>query len=284
MGMPFPLRFSAFLLCAAALAQSPPAQFEAANIRIAAPFDGHEGNVIYSFKESGGPGSDTPRQWICQNMPLHALIAKAWDLKLYQLPNDSNLSNVRYDIAAKIPEGTNRAEFLAMIQQLLREHLGLTVHKEMVMQSVLELVIAKGGIRFKEAEPPPAQPPKSTARVEWDSDRTPHLQPGKSDEFSGSVGSVLMLVGRMQTIGDLIRQLTGPAHHVIVDKTGLTGLYDYTLKFDLGIVGAATESAEITAAPLTMALSDQLGLKLQEAKAPVERLFVDGFHKEPVEQ
>jgi uncharacterized protein (TIGR03435 family) len=250
-------------------AQSPavPA-FEAATIKIAAPFDGNRGNAFYNYEDTGGPGTATPGQWICRNVPLQALILKAWNIMPNRLSGRA-LPDVRYDIAAKIP----------MIQHLLGDQLGLTVHMAPVEQPVLDLVIAKGGIRLKPAEPPPANPAKDRPRVEWDSDKTPHLPPGQPGVFhAGISGSDIVLVGRMQTVAELIRELEGPARHTIVDRTGLTGKYDYSLRYDPGIETTADPDAP---PPLMTALTDQLGLKLEPAKERIDMLFVDGFHKEP---
>jgi uncharacterized protein (TIGR03435 family) len=59
----------------------------------------------------------------------------------------------------------------------------------------------------------------------------------------------------------------------------LRGTYDYRLRFDLGITPGA--SADAPEPPLLSALPDQLGLKLQPGKAPLEMWFVDEFHKVP---
>jgi uncharacterized protein (TIGR03435 family) len=277
---------------AAAAAQSPAAgpAFEAASLKLAAP----NGRI----RDEGGPGTGSPGQWTCTNMPLQALVLRAWDLSGYRLSGPASLREVRYDIVAKVPPNVTRADFFLMIQRLLLERLGLVLHRESREMEVRELVVAKGGCKLKPAE---AAPEGAGVGMMLDRDGDPQFPPGRPVATSFATMERIVFLARMQGIDGLIKQLQGPAGYPIVDKTGLTGLYDYTLKVANpaaarseplapvpdGVSGAEVPGASAPAASFRSsfesAMVKQLGLQLRRAKATVDVLVVDSFNKAPAE-
>ena len=265
---------------------SPPA-FEVASLKTAAPFDTSRG---VNYRDTGGPGTTTPGQWTCTNAPLGALIQKAWGVDGFHASIPSSANDLRYDIVAKIPPGATREDFLLMIQSLLIERLGMTVHHETREANVQELVVAKGGIKMKPAEPAPEGAPAGP-RLTWDSDGSPHLPPGIPYVFRGGFAEGFRMAGRMQSASDIAKALM--AGGIVIDKTGLTGKYDFTLKFsspvtDQQVARMAEKNGEPPPEPsawppLKAALVEQLGLQLQSAKAMIDVLVVDHFNKTPVE-
>ncbi|HEV2575694.1 MAG TPA: TIGR03435 family protein [Acidobacteriaceae bacterium] len=189
------------------------------------------------------------------------------------------LSQERYDIDARVADPdaeawrdpVKRGEMLhAMMQSLLAERCKLVVHRAMRERPVYALVVAKNGPRLKAAE-----------RGETVSIRAKHSDavgvPGGSGFFvrSGKNGHIDIYGAAMGTLALL---LSGPAGRPVVDKTGLTGIYDMHL--DMGQPGPPAADGSADAGPSVFSsLREQLGLKLEAQKDQVEYLVID--HIEP---
>jgi uncharacterized protein (TIGR03435 family) len=203
----------------------------------------------------------------------------------------------QYYIAANVPVGASPADFKLMIQNLLIERLGMTVRWESKEQNVQELVVAQGGIKMKTAEPAPADATDIGPHLTWDKDGIPSLPPGYPRTFHLSASAGVFFLGRMQGIDGLIAELQNPIGQIIVDKTGLTGKYDYTLRFTFPALmpqtpvalavadasGTAVADASPALPSLEKAIVEQLGLKLRPARTAVKMLVVDRFNKVPTE-
>ena len=100
-----------------AAAQSP--QFEVASIKPSAPPIG--GRIRMQWR--GGPGTDDPGLFTCENWPVSQLIVQAFDLKDYQISGPDWMASTRFTISAKIAEGTTEARFHLMMQNLLADRL-----------------------------------------------------------------------------------------------------------------------------------------------------------------
>jgi uncharacterized protein (TIGR03435 family) len=256
----------------------------------------------------GGPGTTMPERWTCQSVPLNVLVVRAWGTKFRfaGLPS-ANAPDNRYDITARVPPRTSMDDFQLMIRRLLQERVGLAMHQEQREISVTELVVAKGGIKMKEAEPAPpgAEPPPlgaSVRRMEpptapgvtLDKDGIPHVPPGFPRLIQAPVRpGLLVYVGRMQSSADIARLVGFPGYGPVVDKTGLTGKYDFTLEFDNttighapapgGAEGGAVPEASAPGLTLDSALKDQLGLEFHKGKTMADFLVVDHFNPKPTE-
>jgi uncharacterized protein (TIGR03435 family) len=260
------------------------------------------------YADQGGPGTSTPERWACTSVPLSVLVGQGWSgFRVAGLP--PGLDGPRYDIAARVPPGTSMNDFRLMIRRLLRERLGLVAHTEQREVSATELVVAKGGIKMKEAEPAPpgAEPPQPQARafnplvypvqtpgVTLDKDGSPKVPPGFPMAVQTTTKTGLMVfVGRMLTSAQIAQVVNVPPYGRAVDTTGLTGRYDFTLKFDprtvrpAGAVAAAPggEVPEASEPGLTIesALKDQLGLEFRQGKTMADFLVVDSFNRTPTE-
>jgi uncharacterized protein (TIGR03435 family) len=241
----------------------------------------------------GGPGTDDPAQFTCTNLSLRVLVLMAWDLKLlYRLSGPLSMDESHYDITAKIAPGTSKETFNLTLQHLLAERIGLVVHHEGQDQTVYELVISKSGLKMHEAQPAPAgrspadpspSPDGYPPTLIRDNDGNLQLPPGHPMVFVTSSSGGLRLMARMQGMPEVVGALEGRAGHPIIDKTGLTGKYDYTLEFapDMATVHSINQAS--STAPFFDAVEQQLGLKLEPKKAPVDVLIVDRFNKVPTE-
>ena len=188
-----------------------------------------------------------------------------------------------------------------MLQNLLADRFKLKLHKESKEVPIYELVVAKGGIKIKEAAQTAAAPAEDTGgplpgpppRGKDGLLRTPH----------GQLGIQAMANGRMRMQGDAVTMarltdILGMAlGRPVVDRTGLTGAYDVTLDLSPEGMGPGPKGAGPGAgggnpaeaprdsgdsgATIFTALQEQLGLKLESRKGPVDLLIVDSVAKLP---
>lgn len=156
--------------------------------------------------------------------------------KLSQLSTEETMAA----FAARQPTGE-----MLMIQSLLQDRFSLRVHWESKDRSVYAMALAKGGLRLKPAADP------------------------KHGEMSFSHGH---LVGKGVPLSFLASLLALPAGHTIVDRTGVTGAYDFDLRFDPRDNPAGAPSND---PDLFTAVQEQLGLKLQSTHVSVPVLVVD---------
>ena len=124
-----------FALLVAALACAQPT-FDVASVK---PYDPASA-ARYTLR--GGPGTDDPGRFSCQNCSLRSLIVAAYDIQLFQLTSPS--APDRYDVEAKVPEGATKEQFRAMLQNLLAERFHLQLHHQPQEMTVYTLVLGKG--------------------------------------------------------------------------------------------------------------------------------------------
>lgn len=294
---------SLMLLAASAFGQDGNAHFEVASVRPAAP---QAGITARLFRQDGAPGTGHISY---TNIALKDLVIKAYGLDYwyYQLSEPDWLEQVKFDVVVKLDPTSTPKQLEVMLQNLLAERFGMVVHHETRQLPVYELVVAKGGPKLKEstdsAAPLPAPTPVPPAlpgpptpvfpvlKYTTDKDGLRQLAPG-------SAGLVMMSLGgakarysaRQYAISQLVRVMQSTLRHPVVDKTGLTGKYDFNLDFTQddrtsanGPVTAADNQAEVGPPDLLTALQQQLGLKLEEKKGPVDVLVVDRAEKTPTE-
>lgn len=297
------------LCTGAAFAQT----FEVASVKPAVPMD--PGRVMMVGMR-GGPGTPDPIQMTFSNVSLKDLIQTAWDVKGYQVTGPGWLESARFDIAAKVPAGATKEQSRLMLQNLLAERFRLVLHHSSKEASIYALLVAKGGPKLKESVVDPnaaaaddrasdGPPPGAVAgaRMAMGKDGMPQLPKG-----FGRGGTVMMMApgGRLRmvangvTMAKFIDTLSNQLDRPVVDMTGLTGTYDIALDFApdpsmmqgkmaaMGMaapppgMGPQSTDAE-PAATIFSALPDQLGLRLEARKGPVELLIVDSVEKTPTE-
>jgi uncharacterized protein (TIGR03435 family) len=188
------------------------------------------------------------------NTTLRQILEEAWHLSSVQIGGPSWIDSDRYDIDAKSPEGVPDTELQPMLQALLKERFHLEAHLEQKEQSVYNLVVPKGGPKikpFEEGHPPPRIP-----------------------QMVGASGTMTAL---KNTMDQLAMSLARPTDRPVINKTGLEGPWTYAIEW-----GQADHSAEPNGAPdIFGAVQQQLGLKLEPAKAVVPTLVVDHAERLP---
>ena len=294
------LIWSAVATFAQATAPSP--SFEVASIRPTDP------SARAAMRFSGGPGTSSPGQLTVTNYPLEPIIRKAYNLNHqweFMIPASARID--RYDIAAKVPAGATKEQFLLMLQNLLVERFGLVAHKEAREMPIYELVVTKGGPRIAAAEVAPAGAqtgqssgaPLSMSALPKDRDGWPILPPDAIGRFQTDRPPDTRQMYRGQPISQLVDYLELLCERPVMDKTGLTKIYSFDLTFprptapaappslpDAAGKGATTTPAmlqEETAPGVLAAMERQLGLKVVSSKGPVEVLVVDHINKTPTE-
>jgi uncharacterized protein (TIGR03435 family) len=286
----------AILLAVTAGVGAPQPEFEVASVKVT------NGNGPISMK--GGPGTADPGRVSIENFDLRKLLTKAYGVESDQISGPSWIDSDRYTITARIPAGTTQEQFQTMLQNLLAERFKLAIHHEPKEPPVYELTIAKAGPKLTSAAagdphdvpPEPAPDIPTPAHMKLDKEGCPVARPGVSSG-SGSWGPGVTCSRFVKTsiaqLANTVSQFiamedgsfgTGAAVHVI-DRTGLEGEYDITLKFHLTVrfPGQASNSDPADGPDISTALEQQLGLKLVRTKTTLDRIVVDQANRVPTE-
>jgi uncharacterized protein (TIGR03435 family) len=218
--------------------------------------------------KSGSNGSHTNTdqgRLTAVNVTLRQLIVRAYNLKDYQVEGPDWLGIEHFDISAKFPEALpkdpekSEAIFTAMMQRMLADRFKLAIHRDQKTFAVYGLFVTKGGIKFREAAPT----------------EEGHGSNSNNNHFTGTN------IGMDTFANFLSRRQDLP----VIDMTGLKGYYDLTLDWipepKQPEPGAGADAS--TGLTIPMALQEQLGLKLENRKAPIEILIVDHAEKLPTE-
>ena len=252
--------------------------FDVASVKPSPP---PAGGRSANYKMSGGPGTKDPSRFACENFDLAALIEMAYDVPYYLLSAPAWTADTRFDIVAKVPEGTTKEQFRLMQQRLLIERFKLAVHREKKEMPVFELVVAKGGPKLKDvsaAQPiQESQEPATPRSMKTDPEGFPILPPGQT-AYAITRGRA-RLRGTGETMEHFASTLAGQLHEPVIDRTGLKGKYDFILSWLVTDLPGDSD----TAPTLFNALSNQLGLTLKRARGAVDMLVVDSVEKTPTE-
>ncbi len=290
--------FFTLFLAAALYAQAPAGpEFEVATVRVAAP--PAVGQLMRSGT-TGGPGTSDPGRFNCYSCPLSYAITLAYNVNRVQLDAPRWMDDQRYDIFAKVPESATKDQMRVMLQHLLADRFKLALRHESRDMQVLELRVGKDGAKMKAADPnlvvAPVAPPTPGSRVPINNDGTVKAPPGAMifEMVNGSPRATLNAVG--ETMDSLTNRIASFTRKVVVNKTELTGKYDFILSWspDLAAMGApppppgpdgrVPEGALTPDGPtLESAIQSQLGLKVESRRGPVDVLVVDHAEKTPTE-
>jgi uncharacterized protein (TIGR03435 family) len=258
---------------------SPPAgpAFEVASIK---PNKSGDQRVMLQLPPTG--------RMTATNIPLRLLLRQAFDVQDFQIVGGPNwLSTDRFDITAKAPEGvtTGPEQLRPMLRALLADRFKLVAHTETREMPIYSLVVARADgklgaklstakvdceARFSAARraggPPPAFP-----------------APGQPMECGFMMGGGTMNAGGMPML-ELARSLSPLVGRIVIDKTGLKDRYDFQLTFapegrgfgpGPGPGGGEPPAVDPNTPSLFTALQEQLGLKLESERGPVDVVVID---------
>jgi len=261
-----------------AVSPSPRYEYEAATIKPSQGPGPYKKIGLWAAPDGFSAWFITPQQ----------IISIAYGVESFQFSGGPNwLPSERFDIQAKMDAATTEAlaklsqaqRVLAqqqMLQALLADRFQLTVHRETKEGTIYTLVVAKGGPKLQEAKPGDTYPNGVT-------------YPDGTHAGAGSMsGSQVTgdLTAQAVPIARLVQSLIQMLGHPVSDKTELKGVYDFKLQFTpddrLQPPNGAAPNARLLVPPadsnapsLFDALQEQLGLKLESGKGPVETLVVD---------
>jgi len=173
------------------------------------------------------------------------------------------LEQDHFDIVAKIPPNTSQATLKLMLRTLLAERFQLVVHTGTASAPAFVMSVAKGGPKLKESAALPEDSPL-----------------GPPPLLFVVVPPAVRLPGRYATMAELASVFQrGALDRPVVDRTGLPGRYDFDLEFtpdDAQFSGALAGIGGDSPLPgLFTAIQQQLGLRLDATKGPVDVLVVD---------
>ena len=201
----------------------------------------------------GGPDTADPGNFKCRDAPLMLLICLAYQVQYYQVSGPHWLEEDGYDIDATVPARATRAQFLQMFQNLLASRFHLALHHASKEGTVHVLVLAKGGMKMQRNE-------AGAASFDVATKEESVAVTGKRQPISALVGFLSLKMG-----------VSGP----VIDETGLAGEYNFTLEY--------TPAEILTGARYKISLFDalqtQLGLKLENRRAPIDVLQIDYVEK-----
>jgi uncharacterized protein (TIGR03435 family) len=286
------------LACTAVFGQTPQnLTFEVASVKPSPP---PAPNVpVFFGPPRGGPGTHDPGQITWSNAALRNVVMTAYDMETFQVTAPDWLSNERYDIVAKVPEGATKGQVEVMWQNLLKERFGMVVHRESKEFQVEELTVAKGGLKMKQTELPADAEPFTPEAV----------KPGKNGPDFNGTGLIVSIfpskpgqadaeahmVAKGLTMPEIAAKFGQAQRHPVLDKTGLTGRYDLTVEYTLDLSGlppppdlppqppTAQGVASDPGSNFPSAIEKQLGLKLTPGKAMLDVIVVDRAQKTPTE-
>jgi len=244
----------------AVYAQSP--GFEVASIKASDPA------VAMAIRRSGYRMAFT-------STSLQFLITWAYDIhseRLYGKPNW--LDSVRYDVIANASQDDKPApprqpgqptELQKMMQSLLAERFKLVIHRETRELPMYALVVAKGGPRIRLTEAPAVM------------GQQPFSMPGRG-----------RLIGTQVSAEMLAKVLSDQLGRSVQDQTGLQGVFDFKLEWEpepspAHMNGMLTPVEISAGSSLFTAIQEQLGLKMEARKGPVEVLVIDHIQSAPTE-
>jgi uncharacterized protein (TIGR03435 family) len=230
--------------------QSNPPAFEVASVK---PHPLEYGRVDFRIIAAPGPTPirATGNRFTDKMATLQDLVMQAYGVRAYQIVNlpdwAQTIKGEQYDIDARAAGEAQPSEsqLRAMLQSLLAERFQLRLHREMKDLPVYALVIGKNGTKLRE--------------------RTATIKTTQTREEPAALPTIAALVFLL-------------AHYVdlpVVDETGLTGDYEYV---DLNWRQLAEERVSDPMAAqesVFSAIQDQLGLKLERRREPLEILVID---------
>ena len=246
------------------------------------------------------------------NVPVRQLIVRAYQVQPFQVAGGPSwIASDRFDVIAKAPEAVTPAQTNVMLQALLADRFKLVVHKEERSGDIFRLVKARADGRLGDALKPAAVdcasrrggPPGLGGPLPAAGGRAVGPGPGPANVAvpgpggtpgpGGGPGGCLMMIGpgRLEMAGQplatLANSLAQQLGRPVRDETGLAGAYDLTLTFLPDSAGrgmpigppppGAPELPPIdpNAPSLTTALVEQLGLKLEATRGPMDMIVID---------
>jgi uncharacterized protein (TIGR03435 family) len=226
-------------------------------------------------------------QMIVTNNSLFNLIRNAYGTQRYEMvpgPQFPSWIDDKWDILAKAPADAPQVQeqMQLRLRSLLEDRFKLKAWREMREMPVYELVVARSDGKLGPQIKPSGDECAAQGRARDAGVAPPPLPPGGFCGTRTSNGTVSM---KGVPLSNFVRNLGGTTGRFIIDKTGLTGPFDLDLQWAPDQPGAgptAQPGAQLDGVSLFAAMQEQLGLKLEAKRAPVEVLVIDSAER-PIE-
>jgi uncharacterized protein (TIGR03435 family) len=226
--------------------------------------------------KSGGGGSSwgaTPDGVMGKNLAVHMMLVSAYMLNDNQLINEPAWANTeRFDFTGKVADVDAAAvskltpdQKRVFFEQVLKERFGLVAHHETRELPEYALVPAKGGVKLEDGKPDPRA--------------SPGMKPNTGSFSTGMSGGAEKVIFSGVPVSRLLPILSNETGRTVVDKSGLTGKYNFTLSWRPAMAQAGADGAADSTPDLFTATQEQLGLKLEPTKGPVDVLVVDHIER-----
>jgi uncharacterized protein (TIGR03435 family) len=194
-------------------------------------------------------GGTRGRTYTATNMPLRMIIANAYGIQLEgRLEGGPGWDNTERDITATLPANASVREVPLMLQALLAERFQLVVRTEVRQAPGYALVLARA-----------------------DGRPVPQSQPGEDPVCQTQVDDAIR--GRGQPLSSLARMLPVFAKQPVVDRTGITGGFDFVLAIPPQTTAVGTDAG----GGVFTALQEQFGLKLESTQLPINVVTIESI-------
>ncbi len=215
---------------------------------------------------AGGEGSNresisaSPLSLAMRNVTLSSCLKWAYGVKSFQIDGPGWLTSERYDIMAKAAGAVREDEIRLMLRALLAERFKLTLRRESRELPVYALVVARKGLKLRQAA-------------------------GEGDSrMSPEGGDLVFRNFSMAELAERLSTIPFKVDRPVVDETGLDGRFDFHLKLASGGAELKTTLEGMDRGVAIFAyFQEQLGLKLEGRKAPVDVLVIEHAEKVPTE-
>jgi uncharacterized protein (TIGR03435 family) len=214
---------------------------------------------------------------------LQVLMQYAYGVQPFQLVGGPGwLTSDHYEIEARTDVSSNRDQLFLMLQTLLEDRFQLRTHREMKELPVFMLVSNRGGFTLPAPADGACVDSSADAAAEWVGSGRMAF-PGELPPAKGRCGSVIVSVAHVAggkiAMSEFVRALSMMLGRTVLDRTGFTAPFDLQLDFvpdeTTPAMPPPPPGASASGVPLTVALEQQLGLRLEPAKGPVDVLVVD---------
>ncbi|HUK17821.1 MAG TPA: TIGR03435 family protein [Bryobacteraceae bacterium] len=233
-------------------------------------------------------------QFSCTSYSLRDYLRYAYQVKPFQVLGPDWITQERYAVTARIPEGASREQVPAMLQALLEERFKVKLHHDKKEFPIYALVVGKSGIKMKELEIPASEPVPSSVNVNvagGPNGVNVDLGGGAYFGFANN-----KLEGKKLPMARLADMLALFADRPVVDLTGLKGRYEFAVPLAeedyraMLIRSAVNNGVSLPPQVLQYMSGDSLysavellGLKLEPRKGPLDVIVVDSAEKTPTE-
>jgi uncharacterized protein (TIGR03435 family) len=268
----------------ASASPAPSAVFEAASIKPQAPSSDGSIRTMLQYPPNG--------RLTAAGATVKTLICIAYGLSDFQVLGGPNwIEEDRYDVQAspgsaleeqmqKMKSEENTLVKRQMLQALLTDRFKLTLHHDTKELPIYALVVARSGPKLQETKPDDANPETANAPA----------HPGNRGRMRMSYdATAVVITASGMSMDGLAHQLASQLNSTVKNQTALNGIYDFTLRFTPdearmdasgpGSSGGAASLSDNGGTSIFAAVQDQLGLKLESKKGPVEVVIVDHVDK-----